>query len=100
MQTSSEAPTAAPPRTHGGADRHAVKGVRLAAAALIGLALWFVPVPQGVEPRGMHLLAIFVATIVAIVAKALPMGAIAVISMATAVITGTLSIDEGLSAFA
>jgi DASS family divalent anion:Na+ symporter len=100
MQTRIETPTPAPPAKRGGADRHAVKGLRLAVAALIGLALWFVPIPEGVEPRGMHLLAIFVATILAIVAKALPMGALAVISLAAAVLTETLSIEEALSAFA
>ncbi len=58
-------------------------------AVFIGLIIWFVvPVPQGVEPNAWHLLAIFVATIVAIIGKALPIGALAVISIAIVAATG------------
>ena len=63
------------------------------APALIALALtlliWFVvPVPNGVEPNAWHLLALFVGTIAAIIGKALPIGAIAMIAIALVAITG------------
>lgn len=44
---------------------------------MVGLTLWFVPAPDGVKQQAWHLLAIFVATIAGIVAKPLPMGAVA-----------------------
>ena len=37
---------------------------RLAAVILVGTALWFVPIPSGVQPRAWHLLAVFIATMV------------------------------------
>ena len=47
----------------------------------------------------MHLLAIFVATIVGIILKPLPMGAVAVVGICATALTGTLSINEALSGF-
>ena len=46
-----------------------------------------------------HLLAIFVATIVGIISKPLPMGAIAIIGLTATALTGTLTINEALSGF-
>jgi DASS family divalent anion:Na+ symporter len=63
------------------------------------LLIWFFPVPQGVEDKAWHLLAIFVATIVGIIARPLSMGAIAMIGIIATVLTGTLSIDDALSGF-
>ncbi len=58
-------------------------------AIALGLIIWFViPVPAGVDPNAWHLLAIFVATIAAIIGKALPIGAIAIIAMTVVAITG------------
>jgi DASS family divalent anion:Na+ symporter len=70
-------------------------GVPLAVAALV----WFLPVPAGVEPAGMHLLAIFVATIVGIILKPLPMGAVALVGICATAVTGTLTINAALSGF-
>jgi DASS family divalent anion:Na+ symporter len=47
----------------------------------------------------MHLLAIFVATIVGIILKPLPMGAVALVGICGAAVTGTLSIGQSLSGF-
>ena len=73
--------------------------LRLAIPALVGLVLWFGPTPQGVEDKAWQLLAIFVATIVGIIAKPLPMGAVALLGIAATVLTGTLTIAESLSGF-
>jgi DASS family divalent anion:Na+ symporter len=75
------------------------KAFGLGIPALIGSALWFLPAPPGVEPAGMHLLAIFVATIVGIILKPLPMGAVAVVGICATAITGTLTINQSLSGF-
>ncbi|HJN44393.1 MAG TPA: anion permease [Vicinamibacterales bacterium] len=72
---------------------------RLAVVVLVGAALWFVPVPSGVQPRGWHLLAVFVATIVGIILRPLPMGATAFVAAAFAVLSGTLTISEATAGF-
>ena len=66
---------------------------------LIGVLIWFAPPPAGVEIRAWNLFAIFVATIVGIMLRPLPMGAVAMMGVATIVLTRTLSIEEALSGF-
>ena len=66
----------------------------------VGLVLWFVPAPDGVKQQAWHLLAIFVATIVGIVAKPLPIGAVALLGILATALTGTLTVQESLSGFA
>ncbi|MBI4519345.1 MAG: DASS family sodium-coupled anion symporter [Gemmatimonadetes bacterium] len=70
----------------------------LIAAAVGGLIL-VLPRPETIEPQGWRLLAIFVATIVGIVARPLPMGAIALIAVGVTVLTGTLDLEEVLDGF-
>lgn len=50
--------------------------------------------------KGLHLFAIFVATIVGIILKPLPMGAVAMIGIGCTAFTGTLAIADSLSGFA
>ena len=71
----------------------------LLVSAMVGLVIWFIPNPDGVDLRAWHLLAIFVATIVGIIARPLPMGAVAMLGITAAVLTGTLSVEEALSGF-
>ena len=73
--------------------------LKVCLAAAIGLGIWCIPAPEGVKPEAWHLLAIFVATIVGIMLEPLPMGAVAVLGIAAATLTGTLSINEALSGF-
>ena len=49
--------------------------------------------------KGLHLFAIFVSTIVGIILKALPMGAVAMIGIAVTALSGTLSIADSMSGF-
>ena len=49
--------------------------------------------------RGLHLFAIFVTTIVGIIVKALPMGAVAMIGIAVTALSGTLGIADSMSGF-
>lgn len=69
------------------------------ATVTVGVALWFVPPPEGVELVAWHLFAIFVATIVGLILKPLPMGAVALLGMMATALTGTLTINETLSGF-
>ncbi|WP_243302553.1 anion permease [Geothrix oryzisoli] len=50
--------------------------------------------------RGLHLFAIFVATILGIILRPLPMGAVAMVGVGLTAITGTLPIGDSLSGFA
>lgn len=75
------------------------RNLTLLAVVLCAVILWFVPPPAGVKPPAMHLLAIFVATILGIILKPLPMGAIAIIGIAATALTGTLTIAQSLSGF-
>lgn len=72
---------------------------RLSITVLVAVVLWFVPAPDGVQPEAMHLLAIFIATIVGIILKPLPMGAVAMMGICATALTGTLEIQESLSGF-
>jgi DASS family divalent anion:Na+ symporter len=66
---------------------------------VVGVVIWFIPAPQGVKPVAWHLLAIFIATIVGIIVKPLPMGAVALIGMTMTVLTGVLPVTTALSGF-
>ncbi|MDN3397454.1 anion permease [Psychrobacter sp. APC 3426] len=68
------------------------KPIQAVIAILVGLVIWFViPVPTGVTPAAWHMLALFIATIVAIIGKVLPIGAIAVIAVTLVALTGVTS---------
>ncbi len=66
---------------------------------LMGLAIWFIPVPEGVTPQAWHLLSIFIFTIIGIITKPLPMGAMALIGMMLTILTNTLTFAEAFSGF-
>ena len=85
-----------PPAPARGPGRHPR---RLLIPLVCAVVIWLIPAPAGVDPRGWHLLAIFVATVAGIIAQALPMGAMATIGMAAALLTETLDIDEALIGF-
>ncbi|MCL4265740.1 MAG: anion permease [Anaerolineae bacterium] len=65
----------------------------------IGLFIWFIPPPEGVTQEAWHMLAIFVATIAGIIAKPLPMGAVAMIGITMTAVTQTISPTDALSGF-
>ena len=76
-----------------------VDALRLATVVCVGAVLWLVPVPIGVDPRGWHLLAVFVATVLGIILRPMPMGATAFVAVAFAVVSGTLTIAEATAGF-
>ena len=83
------------------------KPIPMAVALAIGLLIWFViPAPEGVTPNAWHLLALFVATIAAIIGKAMPIGALAMLAITLVALTGVTSdkpataIADALSSFA
>jgi divalent anion:Na+ symporter, DASS family len=66
---------------------------------LIGLGVWYTPHSAEIDLRAWHLFAIFIATIVGIILKPFPLGALVIISLSVATLTKTLSLDEALSGF-
>lgn len=65
----------------------------------VALAIWFLPNPTGIDPRGWQLLAIFTGVIVALIGKALPMGAVSFVALTVLITTKTLTLKEAFSGF-
>ena len=65
----------------------------------LGIIIWLIPPPVGVEEKAWHLLAIFVATIVAFVTQPMAMSAVAIIALVIALLSHTVTITQGLSGF-
>ncbi|MDP1607769.1 MAG: anion permease [Chlamydiales bacterium] len=65
----------------------------------LGVFVWFIPGPEGVNPKAWHLFAIFVATITAIVLKPFPMGVVSLFSLTAVTATKTLTFEEAFSGF-
>lgn len=76
-----------------------MKIVHGAIAILILILLWNLPVPSGVKPEGIHLLAIFIGAIYAVITKPLPMGAVCFLAILALLLTKTLSFQETFSGF-
>jgi DASS family divalent anion:Na+ symporter len=71
-----------------------ISPVRLAAAVIVGVVLWNLPVPDGLSVQAWQMFAIFIGTLSAVIANAMPLGAIAVLGIAVTAITQVLS-DAG-----
>ncbi|MTD42568.1 DASS family sodium-coupled anion symporter [Erwinia sp. CPCC 100877] len=66
-----------------------LKPVPSLVAVAVALTLWFViPPPASVEPNAWQLLALFIGTIIAIIGKAMPIGAVSIIAIALVAVTG------------
>jgi DASS family divalent anion:Na+ symporter len=72
---------------------------RIAAGAL-GLAIWFAPAPQGLDPQAWRLFAVFATAIFSVVVNALPILTASVLAVAIAVLTGLLEPEAAYSGFA
>lgn len=67
---------------------------RFLVPVLIGFVTWFLPAPEGLDPRGWKMLAVFVATMAGIVMAPLPMAAVAIIGAVVASLVGVLDFAE------
>lgn len=67
---------------------------------ILGTAIWFFPVPEGLTPEAWHMFAIFATTIAAILTQPLPSGAVMLIALCVVIFTKTLSEAKALSGFA
>ena len=66
---------------------------------LVGVVIWFLPVPAGLKPQAWHLFAIFVATILGFILQPMPIGSVAFIAITITALTNTLKPAEALSGF-
>ncbi|MEZ4585798.1 MAG: DASS family sodium-coupled anion symporter [Gemmatimonadales bacterium] len=57
------------------------------------------PVPEGIEPQGWRMFAIFAATIVGVIAQPLPGGAVVLLGLCSTIFTGVLSLGDALKAY-
>ena len=60
----------------------------------IGIVLWFLPAPAGLETKAWHMFAVFVATIAGIMTAPLPMSAVAIIGATAGVLVGVVSFAD------
>ncbi len=74
--------------------------IRWAAVLLSGLAVLMIPVPSGIAVESWRLLAIFVATIMGLIAQPLPGGAMVLLGVSTIAITGVMPVARALEGYA
>lgn len=64
-----------------------------------GIAVFLLPAPVGVSPQAWNLLAVFIATIIGFILQPLPIGGVAFVSMAFAMLAKILTPAQALSGF-
>jgi DASS family divalent anion:Na+ symporter len=72
---------------------------KMAQIVFFGFLAWYLFKPEALSTEGWNLLVIFICTIIAIIAKPLPMGAVAIVSIATLCLTKTLPLKTVLQGF-
>lgn len=75
------------------------KRFQIAMILILGLSLWFAPIPAGLSVKAWHLFAIVVSTILGYILQPIPMGAIGLTSVVVCVLTKTTSVKEALSGY-
>lgn len=78
------------------------KGAKLSSFSLIfllALCAWQISPPSGLSTQAWHLFIIFLTTIIGVIAKPMPMGAISILAIVACVLTKSLTIEKGLSSF-
>jgi DASS family divalent anion:Na+ symporter len=66
----------------------------------VPVAILIVPAPAGITPSGWRLVAVFAGTIVGLMARPLPLGAMALIGLAVAALSGTMTAGQALAGYA
>jgi DASS family divalent anion:Na+ symporter len=74
--------------------------MKKAVAFATAVALWFVPVPEGLAPPAWHLFSLFLTAIASVVIGAFPILTASVLALAAAVLTGTLAPAKAYAGFA
>lgn len=71
----------------------------LAICLFVALMIWFYPHPEGVSSQAWHLFAVFVAMILGIILRPLPVGALALCAISTLLVSNTLSVEQAFIGF-
>lgn len=66
---------------------------------IIGLIIWYLPVPDGLSAEAWHLFAIFAATIFSVLVGAFPILLASILALVAAILTNTLSADVAYGGF-
>jgi DASS family divalent anion:Na+ symporter len=66
---------------------------------LVGISIWFIPVPNGLSIQAWHLFAIFITSIFAVILKAMPIFTSSIIALSAVVLTNTLTPKQAYSGF-
>lgn len=66
---------------------------------LLGTLIWNLPTPEGLEPKGQQIFAIFLSTILSVIFQIMPMGALSLISICFTIFLKVLTPKEAFSAF-
>jgi DASS family divalent anion:Na+ symporter len=80
-------------------NKHSLQPIPLFICVALGVIGWFCPAPEGITLQGWHVLNIFIVTILALIIKPLPMGAVALISVVVAVLTQTITMKQAFAGF-
>jgi DASS family divalent anion:Na+ symporter len=72
---------------------------RVAAMLVLGIVIWFIPPPEGLTVQAWHLFAIFITTIIAVILDVASIFNLSIAALAIAIITGTLTAEQGYSGF-
>lgn len=76
-----------------------MKWINFFISILIGIFIWNLDIPEGVNEKAWHLFAIFVGTIYSIVTKPFPMGSVALFCLLATQLTSTLSFNDAFLGF-
>jgi len=66
---------------------------------VIFLVLWYLPPPTGLTVKAWHLFTIFITTILSLILKPLPMGAMSLIAVSVCLMTKTIPMGQVLASF-
>ena len=72
---------------------------RLLLAIALGVVLWMLPRPEGVSPQAWRLFAVFAATIFGMIVQAAPAGAVVLLGMVAAILSGAMTAAGVLGGF-
>ena len=73
--------------------------IRFLLVFLSGAVLWLIPQPSGLSPQAWHLFIIFLAAILCILIRALPILTASLLAMTLAILTRTLTAVQAFSGF-
>ncbi len=66
---------------------------------IVGVVIWFLPVPAGLKPEAWKMFAIFASTIVGFILQPIPMGALAIVSLTVTGFLNLAKLNELLTGF-